>query len=169
MQKDFSYLLAVDDLSGGESVYKLKADTRELVFLKELLKVEDVKSFEAVMKLKLDKKKHVLTVKGNVKADVELKSVVSLENFVKSYDTDFEVVMDTKPSKESEEEEELEFDDEIVDAVEDGKVDLVHIATEQLALVLDDYPRKEGEVFSFKAEFEENEKKNPFEILAKLK
>jgi uncharacterized metal-binding protein YceD (DUF177 family) len=40
-----------------------------------------------------------------------------------------------------------------------------------LALVLDDFPRKEGEVFSFQSEFDEEttEANNPFAVLKKLK
>ena len=42
---------------------------------------------------------------------------------------------------------------------------------EQLALVLDDFPRKDGEVFEFKSEFDEEttQAANPFNILKKLK
>ena len=52
-----------------------------------------------------------------------------------------------------------------------GKIDLGDIAIEQIALRLDDYPRKEGEEFSFISEFDEEDdvKNNPFAVLAKLK
>ena len=42
-----------------------------------------------------------------------------------------------------------DMDAEVPDIVEDGKIDLAQIAIEQVALVMEDYPRKEGEVFEF--------------------
>ena len=57
------------------------------------------------------------------------------------------------------------------DIIENGKLDLADIALEQVALNLDDYPRAEGEVFDYAkyADFAEDEKENPFAVLAKLK
>lgn len=48
---------------------------------------------------------------------------------------------------------------------------MAQIAIEQVALVMEDYPRKEGEVFEFVSEFDEETTKaqNPFSVLAKLK
>ena len=52
-----------------------------------------------------------------------------------------------------------------------GKIDLAEIAMEQIALVLDDFPRKDGETFQFTSEFDEETTKttNPFAVLQKLK
>ena len=52
-----------------------------------------------------------------------------------------------------------------------GQIDLEQIAVEQIALAMEDYPRKEGEVFSWKSEFDpqDDERRNPFKILEKLK
>ena len=66
---------------------------------------------------------------------------------------------------------EFELDDEVPDIIADGKIDLAEIAMEQAALALDDFPRKEGETFQFKSEFDEETTMaaNPFASLAKLK
>ena len=169
MQKDFSYPLIVDDISSAESTYILKASDDDLKFLTELLKVENVKKFEASFKLRLDKKRHMLDVKGSFKAEVVLKSVISLENFIKKYGSNFQYMIDTNPSKNLRDEEEFDLSDEIVDTVKDGEIDLAGLAIEQLALLIDDYPKKEGENFCFEAEFDPSEKKNPFDILKQLK
>ena len=65
----------------------------------------------------------------------------------------------------------FDFDEEVPDIVEGGKIDLADIAMEQLALVLDDFPRRDGEVFEFKSEFDEETtaRPNPFAVLAALK
>ncbi|MDR1694510.1 MAG: DUF177 domain-containing protein [Lactobacillaceae bacterium] len=169
MQKDFSYPLLIDDLSSSESKYQIKADKGELLFLKDLLKVEDMHSLSVEFKVKLDRKRHILNVNGHLNSKVELKSVISLEVFSKEYGSDFSLIYDTNPSYDFKEDEELDFDDEIVENVYEGKIDLAQIAIEQLALLIDDYPRKDGESFSFKSEFSEEDKKNPFDILAELK
>lgn len=169
MQKDFSYPLAVDDLSSAENKYTIKADKQELIALKELMKVPVVNSFEADFKVKLERKKHLLSIKGNIKAIVELESVISLDVFTKKYNSDFTLVFDTSLTKNTSSEEEFDFDDEIIENVVDGKVDLWQIAIEQFALLIDDYPKKDGETFSFASEFSEEDKKNPFDVLAKLK
>ena len=85
MQKDFSYILKTDDLSQNEQRYHLSADKSDLEVLKDILKVEDVKSFEADIALKMNHKLHRLDIKGEIRALLELKSVVSLENFEKEY------------------------------------------------------------------------------------
>ena len=53
--------------------------------------------------------------------------------------------------------------------VENGEINLVDIAIEQLALVLDDHPRKEGEVFDEIIEDVGAVRNNPFAILEQLK
>ena len=60
---------------------------------------------------------------------------------------------------------------DVPDIVENGKIDLGQIAIEQVALVMEDYPRQDGEVFEFISEFDEETTKaqNPFSVLAKLK
>ena len=171
MQKDFSYPLNIDDLNQQEQHHKLKADGEELNILKDILQVENVKSFEADIYLKLNLKMHKLDIWGKVKSDLVLKSVVSLENFEKTYEVDFQYYYDTKATYKDIKEMEPSIYDDVPDVVENGKIDLVNIAIEQLALELDDYPRKDGESFEFVSEFDEETTKmaNPFAVLKKLK
>ncbi|MBQ8870750.1 MAG: DUF177 domain-containing protein [Alphaproteobacteria bacterium] len=171
MQKDFSYPLNIDDLNQQEQHHKLKADGEELNILKDILQVENVKSFEADIYLKLNLKMHKLDIWGKVKSDLVLKSVVSLENFEKTYEVDFQYYYDTKATYKDIKEMEPSIYDDVPDVVENGKIDLVNIAIEQLALELDDYPRKDGESFEFVSEFDEETTKmaNPFAVLEKLK
>ena len=102
---------------------------------------------------------------------MELMSVISLENFTKTYEPEFEINYDTQLSPKDLREMEFEFDDEVPDVIIDGKIDLAEIAMEQIALVIDDFPRQDGEVFEFESEFDEEttEKMNTFAVLATLK
>ena len=171
MQKDFSYPLNIDDLNQQEQHHKLKANNEQLKTLSDILQVEDVKNFEADIFLKLNLKQHTLNVWGTVKALLELKSVVSLENFEKDYAVDFKYCYDTKATYKDIKELEPSIYDDVPDIIEDGKIDLADIAIEQLALQIDDYPRKDGEKFEFVSEFDEETTNaaNPFAVLKNLK
>ncbi len=171
MQKDFSYPLNIDDLNQQEQHHKIQADAEQLKTLKDILQVEGVKKFEADIYLKLNLKQHKLDLWGNVKATIELKSVISLENFNKDYDVDFTYCFDTKATHRDIKELEASIYDDVPDVIDNGKIDLADIAVEQLALELDDYPRKDGEKFEFVSEFDEETTKqsNPFAVLEKLK
>ena len=171
MQKDFSYPLNIDDLNQQEQHHKLKANNEQLKTLRDILQVEDVKNFEADIFLKLNLKQHTLNVWGTVKALLELKSVVSLENFEKTHAVDFNYCYDTKATYKDIKELEPSIYDDVPDIIEDGKIDLADIAIEQLALQMDDYPRKDGEKFEFVSEFDEETTKqsNPFAVLQQLK
>ncbi len=171
MQKDFSYPLNVDELNQQEQHHKLAANEEQLKTLRDILQVEDVKSFEADIFLKLNLKQHTLDLWGNLKAVLELKSVVSLENFEKKYDVDFKYCYDTKATYKDIKELEPSIYDDVPDVIDNGKIDLANIAIEQLALELDDYPRQEGEEFEFVSEFDEETTRlsNPFMVLEKLK
>lgn len=171
MQNLFSYPLKLEDMSSSTQKYELKASAEELEYITEVMKVPAVKSFSAEITVKLYKKEHLVEVKGVVNADVEQVSVISLESFVKPYHNEFSLKFDTKMTQKDLKEIDFEYDDELLDILDNGQIDLASIAMEHLALVLDDFPRKDGEEFSFQSEFDEEttEANNPFAVLKKLK
>ncbi len=171
MQKNFSYPLKLEDIKQSVQKYNLKASKEDLTYIAELMKVPAVKSFVSEINVQLHGKERILNVWGSIHAEIEHISVVSLEHFVRPYDIDFEVKFDTSLKPAAVVEEEFDIDDEIIDSLKDGGIDLGAIALEQLALELDDFPRQEGEVFNFKSEFDEETtiKANPFSILKKIK
>lgn len=171
MQKDFSYPLNIDDLNQQEQHYRLKADAEQLKTLKAVLQVEGVKSFMADIFLKLNVRQHRLDIWGKVKAELELKSVITLENFTKKYEAPFAYYFDTEATYQDIKDLDPGINDEIPDIIENGQIDLGNIAIEQLALVLEDYPRLDGEEFHFVSEFDEETTKqaNPFAVLQNLK
>ena len=171
MQKLFSYPIVVDELSAAKREYKLKATPKDLVYIAEVLKVPAVKSCQSQISLRFDRKNHRLDVSGKVEAVLVQESVISLELFDKKYEGEFTLFFDTKATYKDIRELDEELGDEIPDLVVDGKIDLGDITIEQVALLIDDYPRQEGEEFSFVSEFDEEttEQDNPFNILKKLK
>ena len=171
MQKDFSYILKIDDLTQNEQRYTLKAKEHDLAALKEILQVESVQAFAADIALKLSRKAHRLDIKGEVRATLELKSVISLENFIKEYVVPFSYFFDTSLTYQDIKDMDLGINDEAPEIIENGQIDLGQIAIEQLALAMEDYPRMDGEKFEFQSEFDEQttQKAHPFAVLEKLK
>lgn len=171
MQNLFYYPIVVDNLSTLEKKFNITANEEELGFIAEVLKVKSCKEISAEIFVNLNKKEHFLSVQGKIKANLELQSVISLEYFFKTYTPEFELLFDTHLTlKEFKEREEL-GEENIPDIITNGQVDLGQIIIEQIALIMDDYPRKDGESFNFASEFDEETTKeqNPFNVLAKLK
>lgn len=171
MQKNFSYLLKIDELNQQQYKFELRPDADELLDITQILKVEEVKDFTGDVFLKLNKKEHSLRVWGVVSAKVLLKSVISLENFWRDIKTPFELFYDTSATYKDIRDMATGINDEVPDIVENGTINLADICIEQIALNLDDYPRAEGEEFDFSAYSDEEpaKKENPFSVLKKLK
>ena len=171
MQNLFSYPLKLEDMSPATQKYILNPTGKELDYISDVLKLPAVKSFYSEINVRLNKKEHMVDVFGFVKSDVEQVSVISLENFVKPYYSEFSLKVDTKKTAAEIRELDIDIDDDVPDVMENGQIDLASIAMEHLALVLDDFPRKEGEVFKFESEFDEETTAaaNPFAVLKKLK
>lgn len=169
MQKNFTYPLQIDELNQGDQRYKLRADKEELEFLAEVLQVPAVNNFEAELNLNFQKKKGILTISGEVKANLTLISVISLDEFDKNYKTKFTLTYDTTAKYEDIKDMDEDINMDIPDIVYNGKVDLVDVSIEQLALIMEDHPRKKGEEFSSIIEDMSPAKNNPFSALAKLK
>ena len=171
MQKNFSYPIKIEDLKQSDYKYELTADSAELEDITQILQVEKVHEFKAEIFLKLNNRANNLRVWGNVFAKIELKSVITLYNFIKNYNVPFELNFDTRATYNDIKELECNIEDEVPDIIENGCINLADIAIEQIALNLEDYPRAEGEVFdgALYGDSEEPKKENPFAVLAKLK
>lgn len=171
MQKEFSYPVKIDELNQNTYKFVLKADVDELKDITSVLQVVNVNFFEAEIFLKYTQREHLLRVWGNVKAQLVLKSVISLEDFNQNFDVPFEINYDTKATYKDIREMDLGINDNVPDIVENGVINLADVVMEQIALNIDDYPRAEGENFDFSkySTVSEEKKDNPFAVLAKLK
>ena len=106
---------------------------------------------------------------GNLKADLSLISVISLESFDKKYETNFKVVYDTNAKYEDIYQDDEDINLDLPDIVIGGQINLGDIAIEQLALILEDHPRQAGETFESVIEDSSPVRHNPFAVLEKLK
>ncbi|MBP5698697.1 MAG: DUF177 domain-containing protein, partial [Alphaproteobacteria bacterium] len=125
--------------------------------------------FNADIKLKFQKKKGILEVSGKIEANLGLISVISLEEFNKDYTTDFSILYDTNAKYEDIYQDDEDINLDLPDIIIGGQIDLGDIAIEQLALVLEDHPRKDGEEFESVIEDNSPIRHNPFAILERLK
>ncbi len=140
---------------------KLIADAKECQALAKRLQIPAIHSLSAELKTK-PWRGGGLKVTGELKADLDQESVVSLEVFRSSVVYAVErYFLNAPPSADIE-------SDEDIDPIENGIIDLGEVVAETLALELDPYPRKPGEAFA-SAEIEldvsEPEKPNPFNVL----
>jgi uncharacterized protein len=139
----------------------LSADARECAALTKRLVIPAVYSLTAELQVK-PWRGGGLKVTGQLKADLDQESVVSLEVFRSTVTYPVErYFLNVPPSADLE-------SDEDIDPIEQGIVDLGEVVAETLALELDPYPRKPGEAFtSVETEdvLEEPKKPNPFNVL----
>jgi len=171
MQKNFSYVIKIDELNQNQYKYILHADKDELEDITKILQVESVRRFHAEVYLKKFAKENMLKVWGNVEARLELKSVISSENFLRNMKVPFELNFDTVATYEDIREMDAGIDEEVPDIIINGTINLADICIEQIALNLEDYPRAEGEEFDY-SQYDNSEpekKENPFAVLKKLK
>ncbi len=173
MQNNFSYPLKLEDMSASTKHYEFQATPSELQYITEVLKVPEVKSFKTTLDVTFDKPQHMVIVKGKIDSLVEQISVISLNKFTQKYQINFARNYDTKLSSAQQRELE-EFEDinaDIPDVMENGQIDLKAISMEELALELDDFPKRKGETFNFTPDFdtESDKPQNPFAVLEKLK
>lgn len=111
-------------------------------------------------------------VRGHVEAEIEQVSVISLEPFVAHISEavsryyQAETAAGHRPAVVS-----LEaLEDDEPDVIAGGAIDLGELAAETLALALDPYPRRPGEVFSPDQGMAGQDKaESPFQVLVRLK
>ena len=171
MQNVFSNILTIEDMGNGHKNYVLEASEQQMQYIAEILKLEKIKSFKALMDVNLQRKAHKIEINGKIQATVLQTSVISLEKFDNHYQTEFSRHFDTELTPVQLKEMEFDFDEDEPEIIDNGQIDLAAIAMEELALIIDDFPRKKGEIFKFESEFDEetSQKNNPFAALAKLK
>ena len=171
MQKNFSHPVKTDELNQNQYKYIIHADKDELEDITRILQVESVRRFHAEVYLKKFPKENLLKVWGTVEARIELKSVISLENFFRNMKVPFELNFDTEATYQDIRNADTGINDDVPDIIINNTINLADICIEQIALNLDDYPRAEGERFDY-SQYDNSEpekKENPFAVLKKLK
>jgi uncharacterized metal-binding protein YceD (DUF177 family) len=161
IELEFSRPIEVARIPKLGSHEKLSADAKECAALAKRLKVPAIHTLNAELKTK-PWRGGGLKVTGELKAEVDQESVVSLEIFRSTVVYKVErYFLNVPPSVDLE-------SDEDIDPIENGIIDLGEVVAETLALELDPYPRKPGEAFQsteIGIDQDEPEKPNPFNVL----
>jgi len=123
---------------------KISADAKECAALAKRLMLPAVHAVSAVLLVK-PWRGGGYKVTGDVRADIEQESVISLETFRSDVVFPVERYFLSHGRVES---------DDDVDVIEGGVIDLGEVVAETLGLELDPYPRKPGEAFQSAGEEE---------------
>lgn len=158
---EFSRTLIVARVPGGGSHEKLQAEPKECVALAKRLNIPALHGLKAELKAK-PWRGGGLKVSGELSADLDQVSVVSLEAFRSVVTVAVErYFLVTVPADADEAED--------VDPIINGIVDLGEVVAETLALELDPYPRKAGESFLSGEEVDEPVQRGAFAALKAIK
>jgi len=154
-------LLPIERISVTGLDYQVEADAAECAALARRLDVPGVAQVSCAFHLR-PAKAGAVVADGRLRARLTRICVVSLDPFQDKIDVAFRVRF--VPSGAEDPEPDPESDDEI--PYEGNQIDLGEASAEQLALVLDPYPRKPGATLPAVAE---EDARSPFAALARLK
>jgi uncharacterized metal-binding protein YceD (DUF177 family) len=158
---EFSRPLQVDRVPALGCHERIAADEKECAALAKRLGIPKLHSLGGLLKA-VPWRGGGLKITGTLKAEVDQVSVISLEPFTSTLEYAIErYYVSPRAGAPTPEDD--------VDIIEHGIVDLGEILAETMALELDLYPRKEGEVFNDIEEPLEPAKISPFASLSKLK
>jgi uncharacterized metal-binding protein YceD (DUF177 family) len=160
-EPEFSRPLEVARIPAGGSTEKIAATAEECMRLAKRLDLPAIHALRAELHAK-PWRGGGLKVTGELSADLEQVSVISLEAFRQEVRMPVERYFLSEPPGEDD----GEADD--IDAIIAGHIDLGEVVAETLALELDPYPRKPGETFSSKDEAEEETENRAFARLKSL-
>jgi len=178
---EFSHIIHVSELRSGPLELDIVANAQELNALKDRFNVQDLSDFKGHIVLEKLENADV-SVNGTFTAQIQQQCVVTLENVNSGVTGSFALIYSPdfidKDDQEPEEEEEFEDINELSDTPEpllDGKIDVGEALSQHLALEIDPFPRLKDAQFDGlvigpkKDEEGAFEKKNPFQVLEKLK
>jgi uncharacterized metal-binding protein YceD (DUF177 family) len=159
---EFSRPLQVDRVPALGCHERLAADEKECAALAKRFDLPRIHVLGGLLKVE-PWRGGGLKITGTLNARVDQVSVISLEVFTS--DLEFPVeryFLSPRAGR-------PDSGDDDVDVIENGSVDLGEILAETMALELDPYPRRVGEVFNDIEEEPEPAKVSPFTALSKLK
>lgn len=162
----YSHYVRIAEVPPDGRFFRIEPDARTLERLARHVGVVAIHALSAEIKV-VPTSGDGASVTGRVLAEVRQVSVVSLEEFdtevCEEVDVRFVPPSETPAEPDEESDPEIDPPDEIVD----GTIDIGALVCEFLALGVDPYPRRPGEVFE--PANEDGEGASPFAALAKLK
>ena len=178
-QPEFSCFVDCGKLRSGSKTYKIEANANEREALSSRFSIDSLESLVVEISLCLGAGGVVLLT-GKLKAALTQTCVVSLKPLVNEINLTFDRTYSAsaKPffgQQEEPDEDGSQADDqpEPPEPLENGGIDIGEVASEELAIEIDPFPRLVGVEFDSVAENNEDqnaeELRNPFAVLEKLK
>lgn len=147
MNPEFSRIVSLEDLGGGEVERHISADADERAAIARRLGLVGLERCEAWVALRRLKGGRRLAITGRLRAEVVQTCVVSLESFSAGIEESFSLHY-AAASPLAGKEVQVGLDD--ADAPEPlvgNEIDIGEVVTQHLSLALDPYPRKPGATF----------------------
>lgn len=142
---EFSRPFALATLGDFEVVEAIEAQPDERGALAKRFELLSLDGLRATLRVSRARAGNLIRITGRLDAEVTQACVVTLEPVSRDVSETFTLIFDSRPQP-AEEEREITVDmaEESAEPLPPGGIDLGEIAAEQLALVLDPYPRSEG-------------------------
>lgn len=168
---EFSRPLDLDALGDEEVRFDIEAEAAERAALAARFGLLGLEALSAALRVRRPAGKPYVRVSGRLSARVTQACVVTLAPVTSTIQEDFAVMYSLAPLPVPIRGEVIvALEDEDLEPVPPGGIDLGEIAAEQLALALDPYPRAEGAELERRTWGEADEKRpNPFADLAALR
>jgi uncharacterized metal-binding protein YceD (DUF177 family) len=145
---EFDVSVAVDRIGDEAYVIEAEADEASRQAVAQRFDIPGVESLSVSARLQKISKGRYIRVKGQVRADVILRCVVTLEEFPFAVDEELDLRFATSPDvvkgREVLPHEELELaeaEELLPDLVEDGEINVGELAVEAVSIALPDFPR----------------------------
>ena len=168
MQPEFSRLVSIEHIDSIGKTHEIIANKEECLALAKRFSLESILHLSASINLQRVSKGRIRAT-GSFTAQIVQSSSISLDSFSST-------ICDTFTTLFIEGEEEggeidLDKDNEDIEFIQQGSIDIGELTSEYLSLSIPLFPRKEGESFYYKSKEEDIEKteKNSFSVLKKIK
>ena len=171
---ELSRPVRIKDLKKRITYIDIEASAEECHALAERLGLPKISGLLAKTRVERLARDRAVRIEGTIVANLSYRSVVSLEPFDAAIDESFSEILSNEVSPETDTEIELTPDDENMGLIEDGGFDLGEVVSQNLALLLDEHPRKPGEVDApdgivWADEDAEEAEPNPFSVLSEMR
>lgn len=137
---EFSFVVRPADVGPEPAVYALEATEAERATLATRFDLVALDALTADLRLEWLSGHHFLRLSGRIRAQVTQRCVVTLQPVPNTIDEPFEILF--SPGSGSTDDTLVNLDD--VEPLTGEQIDIAEIAAEELALMLDPYPRADG-------------------------
>ena len=157
MENEWSHFLDVDQLEAPGEKITLSPNEEESARLAQRLDLISIESLTATLDIKYSSGSNVVSIKGNINADIVQKCVVSLKPVSEHIEDDFEAWYADKESvvtlarkkqdrdaKGGQSEVKMLDESQDPEPIINGKIDLGELITQYLSLSINPYPHAEG-------------------------